>query len=108
MLHRHEAYESPMPHVSDEDAFNQLFVWPYLHLVGKSVTNEGWKGYFVQGQPFLKSMSDQLRASAVIVDEKSQYKTDRLINLFGMKQLELLYSRPPAASPTRIPQSSTG
>lgn len=35
-------------------------------------------------------MSRQLKATGIIVDEKSQYKTDGLIKLFGLKNLALL------------------
>lgn len=86
----YKAYEAPIDHDSDEDAFNQLFTWPYLHLIGKSINSHDCKGYFVQGQPFLESMSHQLKATGVSVNEKSQYKTDGMIKLFGLKNLELL------------------
>jgi hypothetical protein len=35
-------------------------------------------------------MSHQLKAIGVSVNEKSQYKTDGMIKLFGLKNLELL------------------
>ncbi|CAO3679486.1 unnamed protein product [Rhizopus stolonifer] len=86
----YKAYEAPIDHDSNEDAFNQLFIWPYLHLIGKSINSHDCKGYFVQGQSLLESMSNQLKAAGVSVDEKSQYKTDGMIKLFGLKNLELL------------------
>lgn len=85
-----KGYEAPYNYDSDEDAFNQAFVWPYLDLIGKTLNNNNCKGYFVQGQPCLKSMSRQLKATGVTVDETSQYKSDGLIKLFGLKNLELL------------------
>lgn len=41
-------------------------------------------------QPRLKSTSKQLKANGIFVDEKSCYKTDGLIKVFGLKKLELL------------------
>lgn len=85
-----KGYEAPYDYDSNEDAFNQAFVWPYLHLIGKMLSNNSCKGYFVQGQPCLKSMARQLKATGITVDETSQYKSDGLIKLFGLKNLELL------------------
>ncbi|GAA5802099.1 hypothetical protein HPULCUR_007559 [Helicostylum pulchrum] len=79
-----------MDHDSDEDAFNQLFIWPYLHLIRKSLKVHGCEGYFVQGESFLDSMTQQLKATGLYSDERSRYKTDGLIKLFGLKKLELL------------------
>lgn len=89
-FYRYKGYEAPFDHDANEGAFNQAFVWPYLDLIGKNVKIHNCKGYFVQGQPCLESMSRQLKATGIIVDEKSQYKTDGLIKLFGLKNLELL------------------
>ncbi|KAI9485358.1 MAG: hypothetical protein EXX96DRAFT_624831 [Benjaminiella poitrasii] len=42
----YKAYEAPINHDSDEDAFNQLFKWSYLHLIGKSINTHVCKGYY--------------------------------------------------------------
>ncbi|KAG1468825.1 hypothetical protein G6F56_003613 [Rhizopus delemar] len=85
-----KGYEAPYDYDSNEDAFNQAFVWPYLDLIGKTLNSNNCKGYFVQGQPCLVSMGRQLKATSAIVDETLQYKSDGLIKLFGLKNLELL------------------
>jgi len=83
-------YKSPVDYDANEDAFNQLYTWPYLDLIGNSINTEECKGYFIQGQPILQSMDQQLKATGVSVDDKSQYKTDGLVKLFNLKNLELL------------------
>lgn len=45
-LYRYKTYEAPIDHDSDEDAFNQLFLWPCLHLIWKSINAHDCKGYF--------------------------------------------------------------
>lgn len=85
-----KGYEAPYDYDSNEDAFNQAFIWPYLDLIGKTLNSNNCKGYFVQGQPCLVSMSRQLKATSAIVDKTLQYKSDGLIKLFGLKNLELL------------------
>lgn len=44
----------------------------------------------MSGQPRLESMSKQLEANGIFVDEKSCYKSDGLMKLFGFKKLEML------------------
>lgn len=83
-------YKVPINHESSEDGFNQLFVWPFLDLIGNNINVEDCQGYFMQGEPFLESMSRQLPATGISVDEKSQYKSDGLIKLFGLKKQELV------------------
>ncbi|KAI8360795.1 hypothetical protein BD560DRAFT_426009 [Blakeslea trispora] len=85
-----KCYEDLYDYDSNEDAFNQAFVWPYLDLIDKRLNKSNCKGYFVQGQPCLESMSRQIKAAGVVVDETSNYKTYGLIKLFGLKNLELL------------------
>lgn len=75
-------YKSSVKYDSNEDAFNQLYTWPYLDLIGSSLNTNEWKGYFIEGQPVLQSMSQQLKETGVFVDEKSQYKSDGLVKLF--------------------------
>ncbi|EPB83021.1 hypothetical protein HMPREF1544_10251 [Mucor circinelloides 1006PhL] len=72
----YKMYKSPVDYDANEDAFNQLYTWPYLDLIGNSINTEECKGYFIQGQPILQSMDQQLKATGVSVDDKSQYKTD--------------------------------
>lgn len=59
-------------------------------MVAKSVTLLNSKAEFQSGQPRLDSMSKQLKAINIFVDERYCYKTDGLIKLFGLKKLELL------------------
>ncbi|KAG1170910.1 hypothetical protein G6F36_011834 [Rhizopus arrhizus] len=86
----HKSYSSHIDYNSNEDAFNQLFVWPYLSIIAKSVTIEGCNSDFIQSHPCLESMSRQLKAVVLYVDDKNQYKSDGLIKLFGLDKLELL------------------
>lgn len=90
MYYRNKAYTCHIDYNSTEDAFNQLYVWPYLDVVSKSFTIEGINSDFVQGQPCLESMIRQLKAVNLYVDDKNQYKADGLIKLFGLNDLELL------------------
>lgn len=60
-----------MAHNSSEDAFNQLFVWPYLDIIGKTITVQDCKSDFVQGQLYLESMSSQLKTVNLAIDNKS-------------------------------------
>ncbi|KAG1165664.1 hypothetical protein G6F36_013251 [Rhizopus arrhizus] len=90
LLEVNKAYTCHIDYNSTEDAFNQLFVWPYLDVVSKSFTIEGINSDFVQGQPCLESMIRQLKAVNLYVDDKNQYKADGLIKLFGLNDLELL------------------
>lgn len=75
---------------SNEDVFNQLYTWSYLDLIGSSINTDECKRYFIQGQPVLQSMGRQLKETCVLVDDKSQYKSDGLMKLFNLKDLELL------------------
>ncbi|CEG79032.1 hypothetical protein RMATCC62417_13553 [Rhizopus microsporus] len=75
---------------SSEDAFNQLFVWPYLDIIAKMISVDGCNSDFVQGQPYLESMSRQLKAVNLYVNDRSQHKSDGLIKLFGLNKLDLL------------------
>ncbi|KAG1141016.1 hypothetical protein G6F37_005338 [Rhizopus arrhizus] len=54
-----------------------------------AVTND-CKADFVKGQPILESMTKQLKALGHFVDDKSQYKSDGLVKLFGLKEIELV------------------
>lgn len=45
---------------------------------------------WISYQPYLESMSRQLKAANRYVDDKHQYKSDVLVKLFGLNKLELL------------------
>ncbi|CAO3699779.1 unnamed protein product [Rhizopus stolonifer] len=86
----HKSYSSYIDYNSNEDAHNQLFVWPYLDIIAKSMTIGDCNSDFVQGQPYLNSMARQLKSVNLYVDDRNQYKSDGLIKLFGLNSLELL------------------
>ncbi|GAA5816115.1 hypothetical protein MFLAVUS_009638 [Mucor flavus] len=86
----YKAYSSFIDYNSNEDAFNQLFIWPYIGVIAKSTTVDGCNPDFVQGQPYLESMSRQLKSVNLYVDDKNQYKSDGLIKLFGLNNLEFV------------------
>ncbi|CAO3675697.1 unnamed protein product [Rhizopus stolonifer] len=54
-----------------KDIFNQLFIWPCLDAIAKSITIDGYNPDFVQFQPYLESMAQQLKAVNLYVDGKS-------------------------------------
>lgn len=83
-------YSSHIDKYKYEDGFSQLFIWPYLGIIAKSITISNCNSEFESGQPLLQSMTQQLKANGIHSHEKSCYKTDGLIKLFGIKQLELL------------------
>ncbi|CAO3666788.1 unnamed protein product [Rhizopus stolonifer] len=72
------------------DGFNQLLIWPYLEIIVMSVQTSDCKSGFESGQPHLNCMNSQLKANGIHFDEKSFYKSDGLIRVYGIKQLELL------------------
>lgn len=86
----HKSYASHVDYNSTECAFNQLFIWPYLDIIAKSIKADGCDSDFVQGQPILESMTQQLKAVNLYVDDKNQYKSDGLVKLFGLNNLELV------------------
>lgn len=51
---------------------------------------EDHRCYFVQGQPVLQSMNEQLKKTSGFVDEKSSYKSDGLLKIHNLKDLELV------------------
>ncbi|EIE81633.1 hypothetical protein RO3G_06338 [Rhizopus delemar RA 99-880] len=75
----HKSYASHVDYNSTECAFNQLFIWPYLDIIAKSIKADGCDSDFVQGQPILESMTQQLKAVNLYVDDKNQYKSDGLV-----------------------------
>ncbi|ORE08413.1 hypothetical protein BCV72DRAFT_225173 [Rhizopus microsporus var. microsporus] len=90
LLAAFKMYSSHINKYKYEDGFNQLFVWPYVDIIAKSITTSDCKSDFESGQPHLQSMTQQLRANNLYIDEKNCYKSDGLIKLYGIKQIELL------------------
>ncbi|KAI9478737.1 MAG: hypothetical protein EXX96DRAFT_482828 [Benjaminiella poitrasii] len=87
---RYEAYTSPFADHKYEDTFNQLYIWPFMSVVANYTTAKNGKVGFQTGQPRLESMSTQLKAAGIIVNDKSCYKTDGLLSLFATRNVELL------------------
>ncbi|KAL9553165.1 hypothetical protein MBANPS3_003415 [Mucor bainieri] len=80
-------YASRIPYNDSEDAFNQLFVWPFMDIITpRNIGGSEW----VNGQPVLKSMTKQLKNGGIYVDDKHIYKTDGLIKLFDLKEQEII------------------
>ncbi|KAI8992641.1 hypothetical protein BDB01DRAFT_894718 [Pilobolus umbonatus] len=71
-----KSYSSHIAYNSSEDALNQLFVWPYLDIIGKTITLHNFISDFVRGQPYWKSMSRQLKSFNLSIDDENQYKSD--------------------------------
>lgn len=90
MFFRQKTYTSRIDRNSSEDAFNQLFVWPFLDVIGRSVTIHDCGAETLLGQPVLQSMIRQLKTVGLFIDEKNVYKSDGLVKLFGMKDQEIL------------------
>lgn len=63
---------------------------PFVDVIAQALSEFNCKTDFVEGQPVLQSMTRQLKLSGLYHDNKSQYKTDDLIKLFGLKDIELL------------------
>ncbi|CEG66099.1 hypothetical protein RMATCC62417_02742 [Rhizopus microsporus] len=85
-----KTYGSHVNKYKYEDGFNQLFVWPYVDIIAKSITINNRKSDFESGQSHLQSMTQQLKANNLYIDEKNWHKSDGLIKLYGIKQIELL------------------
>ncbi|KAG2193769.1 hypothetical protein INT47_006051, partial [Mucor saturninus] len=86
----HKSYSGFIDYNSSENAFNQLFIWPYADVIVKGTSVDGCNPDFVQGQPCLESMNRQLKSANLHVDDKNQYKSDGLIKLVGLKNLEFV------------------
>lgn len=63
---------------------------PFVEVIAQALSDSNCKADFVEGQPVLESMTRQLKLSGLYHDNKSQYKTDGLLKLFGLKGIELL------------------
>ncbi|KAI9476362.1 MAG: hypothetical protein EXX96DRAFT_540891 [Benjaminiella poitrasii] len=81
-----KSYNSKINNDKFEDVFNQLFVWPYLEAIANDINIESAKANFESGQPRLESMTQQLKANDVFINDKSCYKTDGLIKLFWSQE----------------------
>jgi hypothetical protein len=75
---------------ANEDAFDQLFLWTYISAIARNVNLHDCKADFVLGQPILESMTTQLKTTGAYIDDKNQYKSDGIVKLFGIKNLEIL------------------
>ncbi|PHZ10999.1 uncharacterized protein RHIMIDRAFT_314428 [Rhizopus microsporus ATCC 52813] len=64
-----------------------ITILPYLNVIAKSITIDVCNPDFIQGQPYLESMSRQLKVVSLYVDDKNQYKSDGLVKLFWFKQV---------------------
>lgn len=58
--------------------------------IAKSIIIDGCNPDFIQGQPYLESVSRQPKVVNLYVDDKNQYKSDGLVKLFGLNKLDLL------------------
>ncbi|GAN06525.1 hypothetical protein MAM1_0126d06009 [Mucor ambiguus] len=85
-------YLSQIDFNSSEDAYNQLFIWPHLISMARSiaVSNTRAKSEFLTGQPILHSMTKQMKAVSLYIDDKNVYKFDGVALLFGLKRQEIL------------------
>ncbi|KAG1449113.1 hypothetical protein G6F46_001409 [Rhizopus delemar] len=86
----YKAYSSHQDIGSSEAVFNQLFVYPYLEAVARSVKDHKCKADFIHGEVYLDSMTKQLKSLGCYINDKFQYKADGLIKLYGIKKLEIL------------------
>ncbi|KAI9273490.1 hypothetical protein EDC94DRAFT_580451 [Helicostylum pulchrum] len=63
-------YTSNIDKYSYENAFNQLFIWPFVNVFAKSNTTGKCQSSFESGQPHLQSMSRQLKAVGFLMTKK--------------------------------------
>ncbi|KAG1446285.1 hypothetical protein G6F46_011926 [Rhizopus delemar] len=81
------------PDIADgETAFNSILLYPFLRVISGVVAAEvnECKADFKDGEAQLESMTQQLKASGLYKDNKSQYKADGLIKMDGIKKLEIV------------------
>ncbi|CEP16965.1 hypothetical protein [Parasitella parasitica] len=86
-------YTSHIDIQQSEDAFNQLFIWPYLLAMSRSISetiDSSISSEFLTGQPILQSMTKQLKAVGLYIDDAHVYKSDGLFQLSGSIKEELL------------------
>ncbi|KAG1445994.1 hypothetical protein G6F46_010677 [Rhizopus delemar] len=86
----YKAYSSHQDIGSSEAVFNQLFVYPYLEVVAKSVKDYKCKADFIHGGAYLDSKTKRLKSLGCYINDKCQYKSDGLIKLYGTKKLKIL------------------
>lgn len=55
-----------------------------------AASNTQAKSEFLTGQPILHSMTKQMKAVGLYIDDKNVYKSDGVVLLFGLKQQEIL------------------
>lgn len=61
-----------------------------MEVIANNITLEDVKADFESGQPRLESMTQQLKANSIFIDDRNCYKADRLVKLFGLTKLEVL------------------
>lgn len=79
ILYSISQYDSSITNDEYKDQFNQLFIYPYAKAIAKSVIVGDCKSDFESGQPHRMQ-----------TDDKTCFKTDGLIKLYGLDKLELL------------------
>lgn len=75
-----------------ESVFNSLFIYPFVKAVADVITTdiENSLADFRPGEVKLKSMSNQLKKSEILKDDKCNYLADGIIKLYGLKEIEIL------------------
>lgn len=82
-----------MDHKSNEDAFNQPCIWPYLYLIGKSLKVHDCEGRVVQGEPFLNSMTQRLKTTgAFFFGREIEVQNGRLDKTFQVKEIRTAFA----------------
>ncbi|KAG1316615.1 hypothetical protein G6F62_013378 [Rhizopus arrhizus] len=75
-----------------ENTSNSLFLFPFLKAVATAISTEldSTKTDFCDHYVCLEAMSTQLKSLNVIVNDRTKYKADSLIRMYGFKRLEAL------------------
>ena len=75
-----------------ENTSNSLFLFPFLKAVATAISTEldSTKTDFCDHYVCLEAMSTQLKSLNVIVNDRTKYKADSLIRMYGFKRLETL------------------
>ncbi|EIE90024.1 hypothetical protein RO3G_14735 [Rhizopus delemar RA 99-880] len=85
--------ENGLGYESFENVFQaSILLYPFLRVISGVVAAEvnECKADFKDGEAQLESMTQQLKASGLYKDNKSQYKADGLIKMDGIKKLEIV------------------
>ncbi|CAO3694014.1 unnamed protein product [Rhizopus stolonifer] len=68
----------------------EAYTSPFMAVAATCTSSNKSKIGFKTGQPQIESMSTQLKAVGIIVDDKSCYKTDGLLSVYGTRRIEML------------------